>query len=62
MFMRTLVCLEVTLFITSALAESYDDHESSNRRFCGRALTDALALVCDGEYEAIVPASKRSGK
>lgn len=61
MIIRTLICLEVTLFITSALADYYDYRESSSKRFCGRSLTESLALICDGEYEAIVH-NKRSGK
>lgn len=63
MFLRTLICLEITLFITSALADYYDYRDSSsNKRFCGSSLTEALALICDGEYETIVHTSKRSGK
>lgn len=61
MFIRTLICLEITLFVSSALADYYDYRESSSKRFCGRYLTESLALICDGEYEAIVHAKKRSG-
>lgn len=33
----------------------------SSKRFCGRMLTDSLALICDGQYGTIVPMDKRSG-
>lgn len=33
----------------------------STKRFCGRMLTDSLALICNGEYETIIHPSKRSG-
>lgn len=34
----------------------------AQKRFCGRALADSLALICRGEYGEIIPANKRSGK
>lgn len=32
----------------------------STKRFCGRHLTESLALICNGEYETIIHPSKRS--
>lgn len=34
---------------------------SSSKRFCGRMLTESLALICDGQYGTIIPTEKRSG-
>lgn len=57
MTVRILICLEISLLLTSAMADS------STKRFCGRSLTESLALICDGEYETIIPMeNKRSGK
>lgn len=57
MFVRILICLEISLCLTSIMAM-----DLSTKRFCGHVLTESLALICDGEYETIVPSnSKRSG-
>lgn len=34
----------------------------STKRFCGRMLSDALALICNNEYGSLIHPSKRSGK
>lgn len=59
MTVRTLICFEISLLLTSAVAMDF-----STKRFCGRVLTESLALICDGEYETIIPSEsqKRSGK
>lgn len=59
MTVRILICLEISLLLTSTVAMDY-----STKRFCGRVLTESLALICDGEYETIIPMEnqKRSGK
>ena len=57
-----LICLEISLFLTSSMAMDFSDGLSrSTKRFCGRMLTDSLALICDGQYGTIVPMDKRSG-
>lgn len=56
---RILVLLEISLFLTSAMATEF----GRNHRYCGRVLTESLALICDGEYGGLLPPShKRSGK
>lgn len=57
MFVRILICLEISFCLTSIMAM-----DLSTKRFCGHVLTESLALICDGEYETIVPSNnKRSG-
>lgn len=34
----------------------------STKRFCGRMLSDALALICNNEYGSLIHPSKRSGE
>lgn len=60
MTVRILVCLEFSLFLTSIVAGDPAYH----KRYCGRVLTESLALICEGEYETIIPMEyqKRSGK
>lgn len=62
MIVRVIICLEIFSFMTSAMCDFRDFRDNGNKRFCGRMLTDSLALLCDGEYEAIIHPSKRSGK
>lgn len=59
---QILVWLEISLFVTSSMAVDYSDGfgQRSSKRFCGKMITDSLALICDGEYETIVPMEKRS--
>lgn len=62
MIVRVLICLEISLFITSTMADYSEGFgRGSTKRFCGRILTDSLALICNNEYEQFIP-SKRSGK
>lgn len=55
------MCLEILFFVTTTMAD-FRDFRDSSKRFCGRMLTDSLALICEGEYEAMIHPSKRSGK
>lgn len=56
---RILIFLEISLFLTSTMATDF----GRNHRYCGRVLTESLALICDGEYGGLLPQShKRSGK
>lgn len=59
---QILFWMEISLLLTSSMAVDYSDGFSrSSKRFCGRMITDSLALICDGEYGTIVPMEKRSG-
>lgn len=58
-FVRIFICLEIVLFISSATAENTP--EPSAKRYCGRQLTEILALICHGEYGAYLTAGKRAG-
>lgn len=59
---QMLICIEISLFLTSSVAMDFSDGLGrSTKRFCGRMLTDSLALICDGQYGTIVPMDKRSG-
>lgn len=66
LIVRILICLEISsLFLTSTMADDFGDSSfgrGSTKRFCGRMLTESLALICNNEYETIIHASKRSGK
>lgn len=63
MLVRILICLEISLFFTSTMAMDFSDGLGrSTKRFCGRMLTESLALICDGQYGTIIPMDKRSGK
>lgn len=44
------------------MADISEFGRGSTKRFCGRMLTDSLALICDNQYEAIIHTEKRSGK
>lgn len=62
MIVRMLICLEISLFLTSTMAMDFSDGVGrSTKRFCGRMLTESLALICDGQYGTIIPTDKRSG-
>lgn len=62
MIVRMLICLEISLFLTSTMAMDFSDGVTrSTKRFCGRMLTESLALICDGQYGTIIPTDKRSG-
>lgn len=62
MIVRILICIEMSLFLTSAMATDFGGG-GRNHRYCGRVLTESLALICEGEYAPIVPPNhKRSGK
>lgn len=61
-FIRVIICLEIFLLISSTMGDYRDFRDNGKKRFCGRMLTDSLALLCNGEYEAIIHPSKRSGK
>lgn len=59
---RILIVLEISLFLTSTMATDSEGF-GRNHRYCGRVLTESLALICDGEYGELLPQShKRSGK
>lgn len=59
---RILILLEISLFLTSAMATDFSSGFGRNHRYCGRVLTESLALICDGEYGGLLPPShKRSG-
>lgn len=59
---RMIICLEISLFLTSTVAMDFSDGVGqSTKRFCGRMLTESLALICDGQYGTIIPTDKRSG-
>lgn len=55
MFVRILICLEISLCFTTTMAM-----DLSTKRFCGHVLTESLALICDGEYETIIKRSDDS--
>lgn len=67
MMVWILVVLEISLFLTSTMAMDYGDFgRGSTKRFCGRMLTDSLAMICNNQYETIIhpdpQQNKRSGK
>lgn len=63
MIVRILICLEISLFLTSTMADFSEGFgRGSTKRFCGRMLTESLALICNNEYETIIHPSKRSGR
>lgn len=55
-----LICLDISLLVAST--EDFGDFASrgSTKRFCGRMLTESLAMICNGEYQSLT--EKRSGK
>lgn len=58
MAIRILICLEISLLVMAMDFEGF----GRNHRYCGRVLTESLALICDGEYGGLLPPShKRSG-
>lgn len=61
---RILICFEVSLFISSTLAmPDYGDAlAGSTKRFCGRMLSEALAVICNNEYGTLINPNKRSGE
>lgn len=61
MIVRILICLEISLFITSTMADFTEFGRGSTKKFCGKMLTESLALICNNEYETIIH-QKRSGK
>ncbi|XP_031622182.1 bombyxin B-1 homolog isoform X1 [Contarinia nasturtii] len=63
MIVQVLICLEISLFFTSTMANtdfSEGFGRGSTKKLCGRMLVDALALICNNEYETIIHPSKRS--
>lgn len=67
-FKTTIVCILICLDISLLVASTVDFSEvgrGSTKRFCGKMLTDALALICNNEYQSFITnpiAAKRSGK
>lgn len=53
-----LICLDISLLVASN--EDFDFTRGSTKRFCGRMLTDSLAVICNSEYQSLT--EKRSGK
>lgn len=65
MIVRILICLEISLLITSTMANGDFDYaegfgRGSTKRLCGKNLVEALALICNGEYNTL-QTEKRSG-
>lgn len=59
---RILIYIEMSLILASIMATEFTEF-GRNHRYCGRVLTESLALICDGEYGGLLPPShKRSGK
>lgn len=56
-----LICLDISLLVASTLDFNGELGRGSTKRFCGKMLTDSLALICNNEYQSFIPV-KRSGK